>query len=76
MPLMPPDMGKLKKILPDGNCMFRSLSYIVTGSEDHYQTVRAKIVEHSKEAPSLPNCWDTLKATMNIKPVRLSQITS
>ena len=52
MPLTPPDMGKLKKILPDGNCMFRSLSYIVTGSEDHYQTVRAKIVEHSKEAPS------------------------
>ena len=52
VPLTPPDLHNVKNIAPDGNCMFRSLSYVLTGSEDHHQMVRAKIVEHAKSAPS------------------------
>ena len=39
-------------IVGDGNCMFRSLSYIVSGSEDHHLAVRAKIMQHMKAIPS------------------------
>ena len=30
----------------DGNCMFRSVSYVMTGSQEHYLEVRAKTLEH------------------------------
>ena len=33
-PLTRPDMRSIKKILGDGNCMFRALSCIVTNSQD------------------------------------------
>ena len=36
-------------IVGDGNCMFRSL---ISGSQDHHQIVRAKIVQHMKDIPS------------------------
>ena len=52
VPLTRPDTNVVKKIAPDGNCMFRSLSYIVTGSEEHHDAIRAKIVEHAKHSPS------------------------
>ena len=52
VPLTPPDKCHIKGILPDGNCMFRSLSYVVTGSEEHHKTVRSKIVNHINHAPS------------------------
>ena len=31
-----PDCHTLKRIMGDGNCLFRSLSYIITGSEDQH----------------------------------------
>ena len=31
-----PDCRTLRKIVGDGNCLFRSLSYIITGSEDQH----------------------------------------
>ena len=47
-PLTRPDMRSIKKIQGDGNCMFRALSRIVTGSH----VIRAKIVQHmSDKAP-------------------------
>ena len=30
----------------DGNCMFRSVSYVMTGSQEHHLEVRAKTLEH------------------------------
>ena len=51
-PLSRPDMRSIKKILGDGNCMFRALSRIVTGSQDQHSVIRAKIVQHMcDEAP-------------------------
>ena len=32
-----PHRCRLRSIGGDGNCLFRALSYIVTGSEDHYK---------------------------------------
>ena len=37
---------KIKPIQGDGNCMFRALSYVITGSEKHHLQVRANILEH------------------------------
>ena len=49
---MLPDKKHIKGIAGDNNCMFRSLSYVVTGSEDHHKAVRSKIVQHIKQCPS------------------------
>ena len=44
--LTAPDLRTIKRILGDGNCLFRSLSYIITGSENQHMAVRAAILQH------------------------------
>ena len=44
---------KIKPIQGDGNCMFRALSYVITGSEKHHLQVRANILEHMENIASL-----------------------
>ena len=46
MPLTPPDMRTVKRITGDGNCLFRSFAYIITGSEDQHMAVRTAILQH------------------------------
>lgn len=41
-----PDKRSIKRIVGDGNCLFRSLSYILTGSEDQHFLVRSLICNH------------------------------
>lgn len=41
--LTKPDKRSIKKIVGDGNCLYRSLSYILTGSEDQHFLVRSLI---------------------------------
>ena len=43
--LTPPDMRRVKHIIGDGNCLFRSLAYIVSGSDDQHMAIRT-ILEH------------------------------
>ena len=43
---------KIKPIQGDGNCMFRALSYVITGSEKHHLQVRANILEHMESIAS------------------------
>ena len=38
-----------KNIRGDGNCMFRSLSFIITGSEDQHMHVRRAIICHMRD---------------------------
>ena len=38
-----------KNIRGDGNCMFRSLSFIITGSEDQHIHVRRAIIRHMRD---------------------------
>ena len=44
---------KIKPIQGDGNCMFKALSYVITGSEKHHLQVRANILEHMESIASL-----------------------
>ena len=44
VPLTPPRITK--RITGDGNCLFRSLSYIITGGQDQHMALRTAIVNH------------------------------
>ena len=46
VPLTAPDLHTIKRIPGDGNCPFRSLSYIIMGSENQHMAVRAAILQH------------------------------
>ena len=39
-----PDCRSLKRIVGDGNCLFRSLCYIITGSEQQHFALRTAII--------------------------------
>ena len=32
--------------MADGNCLFRALSYVITGSEDDHMAIRVAILNH------------------------------
>ena len=38
--------SKLYQIVGDGNCLFRALSYAITGRQNYHSLVREKIVQH------------------------------
>ena len=46
IPLTAPDMHTVKHIKGDGNCLFRALAYIITGSEEQHMAVRRTILQH------------------------------
>ena len=48
-----PDDMSLKKIVGDGNCLFRSLCYIITGSQSQHFELRCAIVAHMLSIPNL-----------------------
>ena len=54
-----PDCRTLRKIMGDGNCLFRSLSYIITGSEDQHFALRSAIVQHMLSIPHMFICYDS-----------------
>ena len=60
-----PDCRSLKRIVGDGNCLFRSLCYIITGSEEQHFALHTVIVQHMLSIPLMfvgyktdeqPNC--------------------
>ena len=40
------DLNSVKRIRGDGNCLFRSLSYVITGAESQHHAIRSIIVMH------------------------------
>ena len=44
--IKPPDACTVKHIRGDGNCLFRSFSYLITGSEDEHDAASAAIVSY------------------------------
>ena len=48
-PLTRPDMRRVKRVMGDGNCMFRALSLVVTGNEDQHHAIRTRIVQNMRE---------------------------
>ena len=53
IPLTHPDMRTVKKFKGDGNCLFRALAYIITGSEEQHMAVRRAILQHMIHISSL-----------------------
>ena len=37
-----------KRISPDGNCLFRSLSYVITGTDRYHQQIRELLIQKMK----------------------------
>ena len=48
-----PDLRSLRSIGGDGNCLFRALCYIISGSEDQHEDLRSAIVAHMLSIPEL-----------------------
>ena len=48
-----PDMRSLRSIGGDGNCLFRALCYIISGSEDQHRELRSAIIAHLMTIPDL-----------------------
>ena len=48
-----PDLHSLRSIGGDGNHMFRSLSYVISGSEEHRFEIQLAIVAHMLIIPHL-----------------------
>ena len=46
VPLKPPIPHMIRQIPGDGNCLFRSFSYIITGTEDQHMQIRTAIMNH------------------------------
>ena len=40
------------RIADDGNCLFRGLSYAITGRHRYHANIREKIVDHMKDIDS------------------------
>ena len=40
--------SKEKRISPDGNCLFRSISYVITGSDHYHQEIREVLIQNMK----------------------------
>jgi hypothetical protein len=40
--------SKLYNIVGDGNCLFRALSYAITGRQVYHKQIRQKIVQHMR----------------------------
>ena len=51
--LTQPDVHSLKNVGGDGNCLFRALSYIITGSEAQHFELRKGLVTHMLSIPEL-----------------------
>ena len=45
--------GSLRSIGGDGNCLFRALCYIISGSEDQHEDLQSAIVAHMLSIPEL-----------------------
>ena len=48
-----PDLRSMKSVGGDGNCLFRALCYIISGSEHQHLQVRAAIVAHMRSIADL-----------------------
>ena len=48
-----PDTSCLRRIRGDGNCLFRAMSFIITGSECQHFEIRSSIIAHMFNIPEL-----------------------
>uniref|UniRef100_A0A914UU91 OTU domain-containing protein n=1 Tax=Plectus sambesii TaxID=2011161 RepID=A0A914UU91_9BILA len=58
-----PKAKNIRKIIADGNCLFRAFSFCLTGSESHHLTVRRVLCDYMEFYPST---WQPLVGTRTI----------
>ena len=51
---------QIRPILGDGNCLFRALSYLLCGQEDHHQQIRHPLVDFTTTNSSIFSKYCTL----------------
>ena len=64
VPLTAP--ASVRTIMGDGNCFFRSLSYIITGCEEQHKSVRRAIVRHMRSFGHLLHLWHHGRSVENV----------
>ena len=52
-PLTQPDFQTVRRMFPDGNCLFHSFSMIITGSQEGHLAVRIAILNHMQKIATL-----------------------
>lgn len=45
--------SRLLRVIGDGNCLFRCMSYVLTGSQDHQMQVRSRVCSHMHSIANL-----------------------
>ena len=52
-----------QNIRGDGNCLFRSFSYLITGNQGHYHSVRLAVVAHMRSIQTfiISNCYTSVE---------------
>ena len=75
-----PNLRSLKRIAGDGNCLFRAISYIITGSEQQHSRLRDTLVGYMLSISHLlvglgpdvqRNYVDTLTSTNHMHTVQM-----
>ena len=65
VPLRRPNLTTLKNTRGDGNCMFRALSYLITGTQAQHLGERAAIVRHLLQYDDLFMCSAQVGVNVN-----------
>ena len=65
VPLRRPNLTTLKNTRGDGNCLFRALSYLITGTQSQHLGVRAAIVRHLLQYDDLFLCSAQVGVNVN-----------
>jgi len=53
MVLTQSDLKCTHQIIGDGNCLFRAISLVTTGSQDQYHEMRCAILQHMRSIEQL-----------------------
>ena len=72
--LTQPDLRSLRNVQGDGNCLFRALSYIVTGSEEQYMEVREGITSYMLSIENLLVGYDSTSHANYLVPFNVNSV--
>ncbi|KAK3933197.1 LOW QUALITY PROTEIN: Gag-Pol polyprotein [Frankliniella fusca] len=65
---------ELQPIIGDGNCYFRSLSMILTGSENYHAAIRRKLVAYMQKEPSVAKYTGKASSAMYVKESAMANL--
>ena len=63
VPFLQQQERAVDRVLGDGNCLFRSLSLQLTGTQDHHLELRRVIAEFEKSSPVFEQLHNTVNRT-------------